>query len=101
MVLHVIKAVLQHFSATYSNHAFLEKFVISVYIHPAFMWASLVAHIVKNLPAMPETWVQSLGQEGPLEKWKPTPVFLPGKFHEQRSLPGSSPRGHKESDTTK
>ena len=68
MVLHVIKAVLQHFSATYSNHAFLEKFVISVYIHPAFMWASLVAHIVKNLPAMPETWVQSLGQEGPLEK---------------------------------
>ena len=68
MVLHVIKAVLQHFSATYSNHAFWEKFVISVYIHPAFMWASLVAHIVKNLPAMPETWVQSLGQEDSLEK---------------------------------
>ena len=68
MVLHVIKAVLQHFSATYSNHAFLEKFVISVYIHPAFMWASLVALIVKNLPAMLETWVRSLGREGPLEK---------------------------------
>ena len=31
-------------------------------------WASLVAQIVKNLPAMPETWVQSLGQEDPLEK---------------------------------
>ena len=33
-------------------------------------------------------------------KWQPTPVFLPGKSHEQRSLAGYSPRGHKESDTT-
>ena len=31
-------------------------------------WASLVAQLVKNLPAMQETWVQSLGQEDPLEK---------------------------------
>ena len=31
-------------------------------------WASLVAQTVKNLPAMQETQVQSLGQEGPLEK---------------------------------
>ena len=30
--------------------------------------ASLVAQMVKNPPAMPETWVQSLGQEDPLEK---------------------------------
>ena len=30
--------------------------------------ASLVAQMVKNLPAMQETWVQSLGQEDPLEK---------------------------------
>ena len=30
--------------------------------------ASLVAQLVKNLPAMPKTWVQSLGQEDPLEK---------------------------------
>ena len=29
---------------------------------------SLVAHMVKNLPAMQETWVRSLGWEGPLEK---------------------------------
>ena len=29
---------------------------------------SLVAQIVKNLPAMRETWLQSLGQEDPLEK---------------------------------
>ena len=33
-------------------------------------------------------------------KWQPTPVFLPGKSHEQRSLAGYSPWGHKESDTT-
>ena len=32
-------------------------------------------------------------------KWHPTPVFLPGKFHGQRSLVGYSPWGHKQSDT--
>ena len=32
-----------------------------------YKWASLVAQIVNNLPAMQETWVQSLGQEDPLE----------------------------------
>ena len=31
-------------------------------------WAYLVAHMVKNLPAMQKTWVQSLGWEDPLEK---------------------------------
>jgi len=34
-------------------------------------------------------------------KWKPTPVFLPGEFHTQRSLADSSLWGCKESDTTK
>ena len=33
-------------------------------------------------------------------EWLPTPVFLPGEFHEQRSLVGYSPWGHKESDMT-
>ena len=33
-------------------------------------------------------------------KWQPTPVFLLGKFHGQRSLVGYNPWGHKESDTT-
>ena len=32
------------------------------------LWASLVAQMVKRLPAMRETWVQFLGQEDPLEK---------------------------------
>ena len=48
-----------------------------------------------------ETQYKSLDQEDPLKgKWLPTPVFLPGKFHKQRSLAGHSPRGHKELDTT-
>ena len=34
-------------------------------------------------------------------KWQPTPVFLPGEFHGQRSLAGNSPWGCKELDTTK
>ena len=33
-------------------------------------------------------------------EWLPTPVFLPGEFHGQRSLEGYSPWGHKESDAT-
>ena len=33
-----------------------------------YSWASLVAQLVKNLPAIQETQVQSLGQEDPLEK---------------------------------
>ena len=44
----------------------------------------------------------SLGQEDPLEEeMQPTPVFLPGESHGQRSLAGYSLWGHKESDTTK
>ena len=35
-------------------------------------WASLVPQLVKNLPAMWETWVRSLGWEDPLEKGKAT-----------------------------
>ena len=34
------------------------------------------------------------------QKWKPTPVFLPGKSHGQRSLVGYRSGGSKESDTT-
>ena len=44
---------------------------------------------------------QSLGREDPLEEeMQPTPVFLPEKSDEQRSLAGYSPKGLKESDTT-
>ena len=36
------------------------------------VWVSLVAHLVKSLPAIQETWVRSLGWEDPLEKGKAT-----------------------------
>ena len=64
-------------------------------------FASLVAQAVKNLPAMwrPrfDPWVRKIPWR---RKWQPTPVFLPGEFHGQRSLVDYSPRGHKELDTT-
>ena len=47
-----------------------------------------------------ETQVQALDREDPLEdEMAPTPVFLPGKSHGQKSLLGYSPWGRKESDT--
>ena len=46
--------------------------------------------MVKNVPAMQETWVRSLAQEDP----------LPEEFHGQRSLLGYSPWGYKVSNST-
>ena len=67
----------------------------------ALFGASLEAQMAKNLPAMWETQVQSLGWEDPLEKeWLPNSAFLLGEFHRQRNLVSYSPCGHKESDTT-
>ena len=66
-----------------------------------YSWASLVAQTVKNLPAMRETWVRSLGWKVPWRRaWHPTAVCLPGESSRQRSLAGYSPRGCKELDTT-
>ena len=60
-----------------------------------------MAQTVQNLPAMQETWIQSLGWEDALEKEMAThSTFLPGKSHGQRSLAGSSPWESQESDTT-
>ena len=57
-----------------------------------------VAQLVKNLPAMQETQVRSLGQGDPLwrRKWQPAPVFLPGESQGQRSLAGCHPWDSKE-----
>ena len=66
------------------------------------MLASLVAQLVKNLPAMWETCVGSLGGEDPLEEGMAThssTLYLENP-HGQRSLVGYSPWGHKESDIT-
>ena len=64
-------------------------------------YASLVAHTVKNLPAMQETQVLPLvGMISWRREWLPTSVSLLEEFHGQRSLAGYSPWGHKESDMT-
>ena len=67
-----------------------------------FPWAPVVTPTVKHLPAMQETWVQSLGWEDPLEKGMAnhSSILQPGELHRQRSLAGYSPWGHKESGTT-
>ena len=57
-----------------------------------YSWASLAAQLVKNPPAMWETWVRKI-------LWRrerlPSPALWPGKFHGLYS-----PCGHKESDMT-
>ena len=54
-------------------------------------------------------WLHGKGHEGNFRgdrmfywrrKWQPTPGFLPGELHRQRSLAGYSPWGRKESDMT-
>ena len=67
-----------------------------------YSWASLVAQIVKNLPAMRETWVPSLGWEAPLEEGMAAPSSNScfKKTYGQRNLAGYIPWGHKESDMT-
>ena len=58
-------------------------------------WASLVVQVVKNPPAMLETWVQSLGWKDPLEKRKSTHSSIQARSEFQGLY---TPRGHKESD---
>ena len=61
--------------------------------------------MIKNPPANKkppqERQFPSLGWEDPLRRaWQPTPVFLPGESHGQRSLAGHSPWDCKELDAT-
>ena len=82
-VFHVVKLI-----GNFQN--VLIKF-LSFYITVYLQRASLVVQMVKNLPVVPETRVQSLGREDPVgRECIPTPVFLPEKSHGQRSLVGCS-----------
>ena len=58
--------------------------------------------VVKNLPAKAGDTgsISGLGRSPGEGNGKPSPVFLPGKFHGERSLVGYSPWGCKESDMT-
>ena len=60
-----------------------------------YSWASLVAQLRKNLPAMRETWVWWVGKIPWRRKRLPTPVFWPGEFHALYGVWGC-----KESDMT-
>ena len=58
--------------------------------------------VVKNPPANEGDLglIPGSGKSPKEGNWLPTPLFLPGEFHGQRSLVGHSPRGCKESDMT-
>ena len=56
-------------------------FMSIIFEYLLWTWASLAAQLVKNRPAMQETWVRSLGWEYTLEKGTATPVLWPGEFH--------------------
>ena len=82
-------------SLTSLNGSFCFAKILFLYILIQIMFC--IAQTVKNLPAMQETRVQSLGQENTLENGyytrMATLVFLPGELHGQRSLMGCySPR---------
>ena len=64
-------------------------------------WTSLVAQMVKCLQCRRPRFDPWVGKIPRRRKWQPTPVLLPGESHEQRSLVGYSPWGHKEPDTTR
>ena len=73
------------------------RILMGVYI----IWASLGAQMVKSLPATQEIgfdhWVRKIPWR---RKWQATPLFLPGKSHEQRTLARHSPCAHTVSDKT-
>ena len=63
--------------------------------------ASLAAQMIKNLPALWETWVQFLGQEDPLEMEIPTHFSILAWKTPQTEEPGRlQSMGSQESDTT-
>ena len=87
------------------------KLALSPFGHSANFWfflggyqklrAALVAQMVKHLPQCRrhrfDTWVRKVPWR---KEWLPTPVFLPGEFHGQRSLVGYSPWDRKGLDRT-
>ena len=79
--------------------------MLLVYIIRLILYVSLIfqgfpgSTVVKNLPVNAGD-ARYTGSIPWRRKWQPTPIFLPGRFHGQRSLVGYSPGGHKESDMT-
>ena len=83
--------------SSHSKVGIMDSKILHLYM---WKWASLLAQMVKNPPAVQEPrfdpWVGKIPWR---REWQPTPVFLPGEVHGQRSLVGFSPWGRKELDT--
>ena len=96
-----------HTTIWYKNILVIYIYITLKYVNTcvSYVWASQVALVLKNLPANVgdgnrcrfDPWVGKI-------PWRrarqPTPVFLPGESHGQRSLAGSNPWSHTELDTT-
>ena len=71
-------------------------FLIDLAGDPGYFWGLPSGSVVKKLPAKAgdifDPWVRKIPWR---RKWQPTPEFLLGEFHGQRSLAGYSPRGCK------
>ena len=68
------KSLTEHFYARSGILAFHLSVIYNTF------WASLVAQMVKKLPSMQETWVRSLGQEGPGEGNSYPPQYFAWKI---------------------
>ena len=77
--------------------------------NPTKLWRVMLQNLLRGIPGGPDVglvqcrrprfdpWVGKIPWR---RMWQPTPVFLPGEFHGQRSQVGYSPWGCKKSDTT-
>ena len=103
-LVNIIKILLKCLYKHMQSYSFMIKYYIcniAFFSHTVQnildIFTSLVAQMVKNLPATQDPWVWKI----PWKKaWLPTPIFLPGEFHGQRSLAGHNPWGHKKLDMT-
>ena len=87
-----VPSLTQHWDLTFSEHSYV---LGTLYTPSLQLQASLVAQTVKNLPAMQDTQVQSLGQEDPLEKGMATHSSILSRRIPWTEEP-SSPCSHKE-----
>ena len=89
--------------STYDVNCYLALSTILHWTHSSiyvFIWASLVALLVRDPPAVQETWVWSLVWEDPREKGMAThSSILVWRIHGQRSLAGCSPWSRRALDT--
>ena len=74
--------------------------MLTIIYYYYLLWASLVAQMVKNLPAMQETSVRSLGWKDPLEEGMATqPSILAWRIPMDGGAPRATAHGAAESDT--